>query len=325
MIYTFFLYSGKMEIASNIDLSEFSFLLETAVRNPKRLKNLFASKMLSTSNGFTIRIHILRSDGNDRPDVGNLVQTLAASTLEYCIPRRQILDAQKKQKRDNSHLELMILHNKAREMFNDLKQSGEGGELLLFLLSETVLGYPQLVSKMSLKTSHKIHYQGLDGIFVSVSSDTKKLRLHFGESKLHKSFAGSIRECIESISPFLKDQGCMDKGNRDLYIVNTYPDLGDETLTTAFKNFLDPSHEDYQSPEACAVLLAGFNVDNYPVLRANKEIDKEILDSINLNLTAIDQRISNAGIEQFYMDFFLLPFPCIDDFRAKLRSILGFS
>ncbi|WP_223252149.1 Hachiman antiphage defense system protein HamA [Paracoccus mutanolyticus] len=47
-------------------------------------------------------------------------------------------------------------------MFTDLKSSGEGGELLLYLLTERFLGLPQILCKMSLKTS--AHYHGADGV-----------------------------------------------------------------------------------------------------------------------------------------------------------------
>lgn len=314
-----------MDTASISKLDDFSSLLDLAIRSPRRLQNLFVSKILSTHDGFSVRAHVLCSDGNGRPDIGNLIKTLAASTLEYCIPRSKIIDAQAKKERDNSYQELLILHGEARKMFTHLEKSGEGGELLLFLLSETVLGYPQLVSKMSLKTSSSMHYHGLDGIFVSVNTAENKLRLHFGESKLHKTCAGSIRECIKSISPILQDQGGLSEGRRDFYLINTVPDLGDQNLTNAFVNFLDPSHEDYMSPEVCAVLLAGFNAKNYPAFKRDGVISDEAIRDLNINIKAIESSIGIDDLGPFFVDLFLLPFPCIDDFREKLRNELGLS
>ena len=61
-----------------------------------------------------------------------------------------------------------------------LERSGEGGELPLYLLLEMLLGLPQLLCKMPLKTSAETHLHGVDGVHGKLlpSGD---LALYWGE------------------------------------------------------------------------------------------------------------------------------------------------
>jgi hypothetical protein len=76
------------------------------------------------------------------------------------------------------------------------------GELLLFLLMERLLGLPQLLAKMSLKTSGNVHVHGSDGVHASLGDDGI-LDVYWGESKLYKSSSDAFSDCFESIAPLL--------------------------------------------------------------------------------------------------------------------------
>jgi hypothetical protein len=112
----------------------------------------------------TCRCHFLTRDGNDRPRVVALAQRLAAATVDYCIPRSRIDEAAVYFAHTKKTDKLMRLNAEAQHLFTSLEKSGEGGEILLYLLLETVLGLPQLLCKMPLKTSGQMHYHGADGI-----------------------------------------------------------------------------------------------------------------------------------------------------------------
>ena len=53
-----------------------------------------------------------------------------------------------------------------------------------------------------MKTNPRMHYHGADGVYASVT-DTGMLKLYWGKSKIYKSAAAAIRDCLASIAPFL--------------------------------------------------------------------------------------------------------------------------
>ncbi|HEX9954750.1 MAG TPA: DUF1837 domain-containing protein, partial [Allosphingosinicella sp.] len=140
-------------------------------------------------NGTCARTHCysLALDGMQWPRVGLLVDTVCGFVVEYAIPRSKIQEAVVACEERGHNAPLTRLANEARGLFTHLKQSGEGGELLLYCLAEMVLGYPQVLAKMHLKTATDVHYHGADGVHASVDEDTGQLCLWWGESKLHKT------------------------------------------------------------------------------------------------------------------------------------------
>ena len=63
---------------------------------------------------------------------------------------------------------------------NSPDKTGEAGETLLFFLMEAVLGAPQLVAKMELKTNSNDEVKGSDGIHVRWNEQDKLVDLYFG-------------------------------------------------------------------------------------------------------------------------------------------------
>lgn len=252
---------------SSFDLLDFAKKLATKTRNQGTLlKNLFMTVLLVDADNRSIRLHILKADNNRRPQVGLLVRELCNMILDYCIPRKQMLDAIEHYSKTGSTQRILALGTEAQKLFTDISNSGEGGELLLFILTESVLGYPQVLSKMALKTSSNMHFHGLDGVYISCKGSPAVLRLHFGESKLHKSPSGSVKDATKSIADMLKDEGFLESARRDYYLLNTQADLGCRELEEALKGFLDPLDPRFLAPEVCAVLLSGHELKDYPVV-----------------------------------------------------------
>jgi hypothetical protein len=79
---------------------------------------------------------------------------------------------------------------------------------------------------MSLKTNTQVHVHGIDGIHGFFEAATNKLKLFWGESKLHKSTDGAIKDAIEGLSKFLLDrQGSTARGRRDIELLRDGVDL----------------------------------------------------------------------------------------------------
>ncbi|WP_321419226.1 DUF1837 domain-containing protein [uncultured Desulfobacter sp.] len=309
---------------SFLEFDEFAKKLVEKIRDQQiLLKNLFKTIVLANSENRSIHLHVLKSDNNSRPQVGLLVRELSKTILDYCIPRKQIIQAVNHFKATQSTQRIVALKNEAQKLFTDISNSGEGGELLLFVLTESVLGYPQVLSKMALKTSAKMHYHGLDGVYISCSGNPGNLRLHFGESKIHKNPIGSVREAICSIATMLKDEGFIESARRDYYLLNSHADLANQDLEEALKKFLDPLDENFLAPEICAVLLSGHEVKKYPVVMDKDEFPIELIKKAKKLVKELEIQTKDKGINNFHIDQFLIPFPDVQVFRDLLLKELG--
>lgn len=131
----------------------------------------------------TVHCYAPTLDGNGRMRINLLAQFLRDRVVEYAIPRRTLEAAQAEFNATESPAEIVRLHEKAKRLFTDLKNTGEGGEILLFALAEAVFNLAQILCKMSPKTSTLMHYHGADGVYASGDREGR-LNLYWGESKL---------------------------------------------------------------------------------------------------------------------------------------------
>lgn len=307
-----------------LDPDAFATRLGEALRDQRTvLTNLFRTELLAHGTRRSIRLHVLKADNNGRPQVGTLVRTLCNAVLDYCIPRRQIRDAVQHYEKTRSTQRIIALRNEAQNLFTDISNTGEGGELLLFILTETVLNYPQALSKMALKTSGRMHVHGLDGIYISCNGSPPVIRLHFGESKLHKVPKDSVQAATASIAAMLTDEGFLDDARRDYYLLNTYVDLGSPELEESLRGFLDPLDSRFMAPEVCAVLLAGHELRNYPSVFQNGPLPRAVLTVGREMVDVLEASAAIHRIDSFHIDVFLVPFPNLQVFRGELLKELG--
>lgn len=222
------------------------------------------------------------------------------------------------------------LSRKAKKKFTDYfkkleessSTSGEGGELLLFLLAEQVLGLPQAIAKMSLKTSNNMHYHGLDGIHMGITQENK-LALYYGESKIYQDRTQAITECLKSIKPMLE----RDEDSEDLDLLTSYFDLGkkNKDLAEKLSIFFDQeSFEHKELTEIRALCLVGFNANCYETSKDETEVADKINQQIEAWLKHFGTRLKDFSLEKIQMNVFFMPFPCVElfrnTFRDKLRS-----
>lgn len=266
-------------------------------------------------------------DGMGWPRTGLLVDTAASLVVEYAIPRSRIEEAVKACKQKGLQGPIIRLAAEARSLFTHLSQSGEGGELLLFCLAEMVLGYPQVMAKMYLKTASQVHYHGADGVHASVDPSDGKLCLWWGESKLHKTASGATSDCIKSIAPFLiEPQSSTAKRSRDLQLLRYGADLDDPKLEAAIRSYLDISSPLYGKLKFGGIGLVGFDHECYP-----PHPDKADADAIAAIITKASgawkkqsaKKIAKHKLEEIDLHLFFLPFPSVDDFRERMLKAVG--
>ncbi|MEX2746231.1 DUF1837 domain-containing protein [Rhizobium mongolense] len=85
-------------------------------------------------------------------------------------------------------------------------RNGEAGELLLYLLTEWILGAPQFIAKMTLKTNSQMPVHGADGVHVRYCSETARLFLYWGESKMYGDVSAAITAAATSIAKSLQPE-----------------------------------------------------------------------------------------------------------------------
>ncbi|WP_423409012.1 DUF1837 domain-containing protein [Heyndrickxia sp. MSNUG] len=273
------------------------------------------------------RCYMVSSDGQHLPKVEDFALHIATFMLDYAIPRSEIEKAKALDDEQNTTVHTTKLKMKARKLFTELENTGEGGELLLYLLIQSILKLPQAISKMSLKTSRQLHYQGADAVHLGFDSTSKKLLLYWGEAKLYQSIDQAIRNCFISLAPYLiSSGGAENPRERDLQLLMSNLDFSNPELEKALVNYLDPDHPSFNSLEYRAACLIGFDVDSY-CSEPFAKTQELVLDELNQSLTKWVGKLnkgikSHLHLDKFTIDVFLIPFPSVQKFRdAFLEAI----
>ena len=157
------------------------------------------------------------------------------AATDYAIPRSKIAEAKARDAKFNSTEAVAELVERAKRSFTDLATTGEGGEMLLYLLAERFLKLPQILCKMDLKTDEKMHYHGADGVYAGITPEGV-LKLYWGESKVYATAGEAISACLESLAPYLLEhehEGA--ERERDLLLLSDKADHTDEKLTTGLR------------------------------------------------------------------------------------------
>lgn len=287
------------------------------------------SKIIVDGTKTQSHVYCLQNDGNGRIRLDSFIQSIARFAIDYAIPRSRINDAIKEvQDTGSTHL-FSKLNDEAKELFVELDDTGEGGELLLFWFAERVLKIPQIISKMSLKTTPAMHFQGSDGIHADIDPDDGKVRLYWCESKIHKTVTGALTEAIKGIKSFLdtpfKYGGTQDN---DIRLLNNFLDLGDNDTTKIIKTLLDPDSPGFNQIKNSAICFVGSTMECYnhepscPVGQYLEETENFILKELPGIKSHIKKKVSEFNIDSFDIHVIYLPFPNAEEFRNQFKSII---
>ena len=273
-----------------------------------------------------LHCHCLAVDANGRVGLARLAEFMRSCVVEYTIPRSRIQEARRYLEKYNSTRALSNLFEESKRTFTDLEKSGEGGELLLFLLAERLLLLPQVLCKMSLKTAERMHYHGADGVYASVD-DSGRLLLYWGESKIYSKPEEAVRDCLSSLGPFLSEPDSEDAAReRDMLLLTDVANLEDASVLNAFRKYFDKTSPMSKRVRYCGIALVGFDASYYP--EENEEAVAEVLArETRAGLirwsSLISGRITAERLERFDIHFFCLPLPSAVAFRTAFRRALG--
>jgi hypothetical protein len=219
------------------------------------------------------------------------------------------------------------LNARARKLFMEAttssSRSGEGGELLLFILAEEYLKAPLLVSKMRLKTNTQMPVHGGDGIHAGWDSSAGALVLYIGESKLHATLNGAIRDAIKSVSELASNAG--DRYHHELTLAQTYSDLDGmpAEMQAEMLRFLDPwnTEESTRRLDRYAILV-GFDEVTYeqlsgtPTAKVEEKFKELYAQTIRKTMDCAQKQLEDKNISLESVDLFFFPVPSVDEFRT---------
>lgn len=274
-----------------------------------------------------VNCHHVALDGSGQPRLLDLTEALAEWMIDYAIPRRALLEIEN----DPDHVrrrKTLALRNQAKNTFKKNGMSGEQGEMLMFVIAEAILGLPQLLCKMDLKTDPEMHFHGLDGVHCGVGNNDN-LAVYWCESKVHKDVSKAIGGALDGLKPFLLSAGAGDEDKkRELALVNRYMDLGDDTLQKLVLDALNPAKVEFNSVEWRGICFVGSDTDLYPDTPNSKS--KETL-AIELNvelekwMKSLRTRSIKRNLETFDIHFIFVPFGFCEDFRREMSAALEVS
>lgn len=279
-------------------------------------------------DGHAIKIHChcLTVDGNGRVRPHRLAEFMRNAVVDYAIPRSQVATAKARDLRYNSTEATAALVERAKRSFTDLAKTGEGGEMLLFLLAERFLKLPQVLCKMALKTDTRMHYHGADGVYAGVTADGV-LKLYWGESKVYKNVGTAINDCLASLAPFLTEPDNEDADReQDLILLSDKADLSDPKLTDALRRYFDKSSVMSNRVQYCGVALVGFDAPFYPADDATA-VAEQIIEASRQALAGwsgtIGTKLLAEKLSGMEIELFCLPLPSAEGFRAAFLNAMG--
>lgn len=266
-----------------------------------------------------------------KPMVQAFCKNLKRSLVDFCLPMAEVKKAKKQYDETGDEDVFYELQDKARDLYmrarNETKRSGEGGELILFLLLEQI-GAPQVVSKMALKTASDMPVHGSDGLHIGPSdAEGCDLVFYIGESKLHHSYDGALADALSSVVTLSTDAK---KSEREIQLVTDNLDKSgfDEGFLSKLEEYLDPYSAQYIKRKDVHACLVGFDCVNYDEISAENPEDaeerlvRELKDLASSKLGNLSKRLEKEKYNKIDFCFFFLPLPSVEEFREMFNRVV---
>lgn len=274
--------------------------------------------------------YCLKLDANGNPRTNDLIEFVLTKIVDYSLPKKLQDEAKDFLDRTSSSSKILELERRAKQLFVDLEKTGEFGEMLLYILVQEILKLPQLISKMTLKTSGKLHYQGADGIHVKYEESDDSLSLYWGESKMEKTVNNALKHCFESLQGFLLDaKGHDSTQTRDLHLIssNLIENTNNPKLEEILVRYFDLNDDLSNKLNYKGVCFVGFDDDEYP----NSPLEKVTADLVAVFQNKIEKWLKTTSkhikkhvdLEKFEIHVFIIPFPSVQEFRDHFLKMLG--
>jgi hypothetical protein len=222
-----------------------------------------------------------------------------------------------------SHTRFRAIYLEAKETFVATPNSGEAGELLLFLFLESN-GIIQVYSKMGLKTNPNMHFHGYDAVHVQVHSE---FVLHYGHAKMYASFANALANSLSDVEEMAKNSVQRDL---EIRLASKHTDAAKfGTYAQTVRDMLNPYYKYKEKYREVNSLFLGANEDfmSVPNSDANLTFEGMMKQRYEKRREDISEQIKKGvdgrrSINHQVFNFYILPFVDVDDFRKKFLAEL---
>ena len=217
----------------------------------------------------------------------------------------------------------------------DPNTDGKGGELLLYLLVEEVLGTPMIAHKIkSVSDAFNDQVKGSDGVFFGQYG--KNFSFLFGESKIYKNLNDGANNALESIDKFYDSTKGGPENENELFVIKQTRTQNLSIDQIKFiEKLLDINSAEYRSTNVVHPILIVYDenkisdieiqCDNsaegeVKVKEEFKTLAMKLLE--DLIIPKMDQKWNN--LKKVHLDFFFLPVTSVEKFRNSFfRAIHG--
>jgi hypothetical protein len=283
-------------------------------------------------SALTLRLHY-PAFRQRKPMVSELIDAVSMHIVNFCLPRKHVNDVHNLYGKVGSEEFAQRFETLRQEAFDLFKRAhiatnrnGEAGELILYLLTEWLLGAPQIIAKMSLKTNTEMPVHGADGVHVRYCSDTSRLYVYWGEAKLYQDVGDAITEATKSIAESLKDE----KVKHEISLVKRYLDLSGlaSPAKAAMLSMLDPFGTGYVNRHDVICCLIAFDFDAFAAAQASEgDAEKEFRMLALAKLEEVAPKIAAAlkdkGMAQQPVEMFIIPVPSVARLRELFQDKIG--
>ncbi|TAU13818.1 DUF1837 domain-containing protein [Rhizobium leguminosarum] len=285
--------------------------------------------------GVSLRLHYPSFRGTEST-IHDLTESVFLYLTPFALSRLEIAEVDSlygKLTADEFRLKTVRLQQKAVRLFKlaqkATNRNGEAGELLLYLLTEWVLGAPQILAKMALKTNSQMAVHGPDGVHVRFDPATQQLHFLCGESKIYSDLGKGVAAAITSIEEALDEE----KLKFELELVErniALTALGEEAKAALIR-YLDPFEEESNQRVTVTTCFIAFDFDAYAKVKGLKpsEVEAAFEKAAHQQLSELASRVANslkkAGLENHSIEFFFFPLPSVAGFRDLFQDKIGWS
>lgn len=309
-------FSRGRPFLDEIDLEAFRELVQSnKVVTEEQLGNLLhISGEQKPSQSLTCKFYLMRCTGQGFRDA-DLIKFMLDKLIRYVLRRKEYTNA--------GINEYRRLHIRAKETFVRSPNTGEAGELLLFLLLEAN-DIVQLYSKMDLKTSGNVHFHGYDAIHIQVG---KEIKLHFGHSKMHADFNSALDEALDDVKKFRGDQ----ERERELYLISSHLDEEKfDDFAVIIRDLINPYSSKRELYNEVDSILIG---SNWAFMKALPTTDEMTLDEFmrieyekqhgNIASTIAAKILADDEVKTGEFLFLIFPLSDVAAFRQKFLKELS--
>ena len=270
-----------------------------------------------------------------RYEDSHLIDFLSRKLIYFCLGKKEISETLRKAKTHEEITSAVLeLHERAKNLFIQVhklklqkaKTSGEPAELLLFVFLETIMKAPQIVAKMELKTNSQMPVHGADGIHVGYNDGT--LSIYLGEAKLYQQCSNAVSEAFNSICSIAKDKS---KKENEIRLIKSFINIEDDNLKEGILEYLDPYSTKSKNMKIIFSCFIGFDFNKYekiqtlPPEKVKDYFEKEYKEQAKVICNYIENGVKDYNAHDIDIQFFLLPFPSVIDFRKAFYDKLGMS